>query len=163
MLWVDIPQGGSLGKLRGSVHQDHDMLDTGGWTTRSLWHRSQCRTGSAWHTTMDMEEKKYNVIHPCRMPNFHPHILMDPELWLLHMQRCEKATNKAQGAVIYHFRWYFHLSLPRRYIRWAIISPTAELFPCYDGPSLAQPQNCFHAYRGMIVLAGVTHLHANSK
>ena len=163
MLWVDIPQGGSLGKLRGSVHQDHDMLDTGGWTTRSLWHRSQCGMGSAWHTAMDMEEKKYNAIHPCRMPNFHPHILMDPELWLPHMQRWEKATNKAQGAVIYHFRWYFHLSLPRRYIRWAIISPTAELFPCYDGPSSAQPQNCFHAYRGMIVLAGVTHLHANSK
>jgi len=65
--------------------------------------------------------------------NFHAHRLMGPELWLPHLQRWEKATNEAQGVVIYHFRRYFHLSLPRGHIKWAII---------------VQLWNCFHATMG---------------
>ena len=116
--------------------------------------------------------KKYGSIHPCHMPKFHPHRLMGPELWLPHLERWAKATDGAQGAVIYHFRWHFHLSLSRGYIRypqkrgyirWTIIRPTAKLFPFYDGPSSAQLWNCFHAYCGMIILSGVTHMHVNSK
>ena len=157
-----MPLGGSLGKLRCSVHQDHDVLDTGAWTTRSLWHRSQHGTVQL-GTRPRTWRKKYDSIHLCRMPNSHPHRLMGLKLWLPHLQRWEKATNEAQGVVIYHFRWYFHLSLSGGHIKWAIICPTVELFPCYDGPSSAQPHNCFHSYREMIVLAGMTHIHANSK
>ena len=38
MLWVDTP-GGGLDKLRGSGHQDHNVLDTEGWTTQSARNR----------------------------------------------------------------------------------------------------------------------------
>ena len=62
--------------------------------------------------------KKYGSIHPCRMPKFHPHILMGPELWLPHLERWAKATDGAHGAVIYHFRWHFHLSLSGGYFRY---------------------------------------------
>jgi len=143
------PQGGGLGKLGGSVHQDHDVLDTRGWTTRPLWHRSQRGTGSACHTTVDIEEKKYDIIHPCCMTNFHPHRLMGPEVWLPHLQRWKQATNEAQGAVIYTIS--------------DDISNYHYLEVIFDGQASAQLQNCFHAYRGIIVLAGVAHMHANSK
>ena len=133
MIWVDIPQGGSLGKLRGSVHQDHDMLDTGGWTTRSLWHRSQCRTGSAWHTTMDMEEKNttsfIRVVCPTSTHTY---------WWILNCDYPTCSDGKKQQIRL----------RVRLYITSDDISTYHYLEDILDGQSLAQPRNCFHATMG---------------
>ena len=59
---------------------------------------------------------------------------MDPELWLPHMQGWKKATNKAQGAVIY--------------ITLDDISTYHYLEDILDGQSSAQPRNYFHATMG---------------
>jgi len=133
MLWVDIPQGGSLGKLRGSVHQDHDMLDTGGWTTRSLWHRSQCRTGSAWHTTMDMEEKNttsfIRVVCPTSTHTY---------WWILNCDYPTCSDGKKQQIRL----------RVRLYITSDDISTYHYLEDILNGQSSAQLWNCFHAAMG---------------
>jgi len=138
-----MPLGGSLGKLRCSVHIRTMTCKTQeyGPHDRSVIAVSMERFSLA--HAHGHGGKKYDSIHLCRMPNFHPHRLMGPKLWLPHLQRWEKATNEAQGVVIYHFRLRVWL-----YITSDDISTYHYLEDILNGQSSAQLWNCFHATMG---------------
>ena len=128
-----MPLGGSLGKLRCSVHQDHDVLDMGGWTTRSLWHRSQRGTDSAWHTTTDMEEKNTTAFI-CVVCPTSTHI----DWWV---ENCDYPTCSDGKKQQMRLRVWLYITSDD-------ISTYHYLEDILNGQSSAQLWNCFHATMG---------------
>ena len=127
------PPDGGLAKLRGSMHQDHDVLDTGGWTTRSLWHRSQRGTDSAWHTTADMEEKNTTTFIRVVCPTS-----THTDWWVLNCDYPTCSDGKKQQMKLRvrlyitsdDISTYHH---PEDILDGQSSAQSAELFSCYDG------------------------------
>ena len=165
MLRVDA-LGGGLDRLRGSGHQDHNVLDTGGWTTQSA------RNGFSLADNGGHGGKNtpafIRIVCPSSTHTDWWVLSCDYPIWSdgqkQHMGLRVRLYITSDDISTYHYlEDILDTHKKRRYIRWTIISSTAKLFPFYDGPSSAQLWNCFHTYCGMIILAGVTHMHVNSK
>ena len=165
MLWVDTP-GRGLDKLRGSGHQDHNVLDTEGWTTQSARNRFSLadESGHGGKNTAAF----IRVVCPSSTHTDWWVLSCDYPTWSdgqkQQMGLRVRLYITSDDISTYHYlEDILDTHKKRGYIRWTIIRPTAKLFPFYDGPSSAQLWNCFHAYCGMIILAGMTHMHVNSK
>jgi len=148
MLRVDA-LGGGLDKLRGSGHQDHNVLDTGGWTTQSA------RNGFSLADNGGHGGKNTPAFIRIVCPSS-----THTDWWVLSCDypTCSDGQKQQMGLRVrlyitsddistYHYlEDILDTHKKRRYIRWTIINPTAKLFPCYDGPSSAQLWNCFHMH-----------------
>ena len=148
MLRVDA-LGGGLDKFRGSGHHDHNVLDTAGWTTQST------RNGFSLVDNGGHEGKNTPAFIRIVCPSS-----THTDWWVLSYDYpiCSDGQKQQMGLRVrlyitsddistYHYlENILDTHKKRRYIRWTIISPTAKLFPCYDGPSSAQLWNYFHMH-----------------